>query len=48
MDDRELASLKLSKLQRKHWDQGLLQVLKANKEAMLGGKADDATFLGFL
>ena len=48
IDDRELASLKLNKLQRKHWDQGLLQVLKANKEAMLDGRADDATFVGFL
>lgn len=31
IDDRELASMKLNKLQRKHWDQGLLQVLKAKK-----------------
>jgi hypothetical protein len=48
MDDREVASLKLNKLQRKHWDMGLLQVLKAKREAMLDGKADDATFVGFL
>ena len=48
MDDREVSSLKLNKLQRKHWDQGLLQVLKAKKETMLDGKADDATFVGWL
>ena len=48
MDDRELASLGLNKLQRKHWDMGMLQVLKAKKEAGLDGKNDDATFRGWL
>ena len=48
MDDRELGSLKLNKLQRKHWDMGMLQVLKAKSEANLDGKADDPTFRGWL
>jgi len=48
LDDRELASLGLNKLQRKHWDMGMLQVLKAKKEAELDGKNDDATFRGWL
>jgi len=48
MDDRELASLGLNKLQRKHWDMGMLQVLKAKKETGLDGKNDDPTFRGFL
>jgi len=48
LDDRELASLGLNKLQRKHWDMGMLQVLKAKNEAALDGKSDDATFRGWL
>jgi len=48
LDDRELASLNLNKLQRKHWDMGMLQVLKAKNEAGLDGKADDPTFRGWL
>lgn len=48
MDDRELASLGLNKLQRKHWDMGMLQVLKAKNEAGLDGKNDDPTFRGWL
>jgi len=48
MDDRELATLSLNKLQRKHWDMGMLQVLKAKKETGLDGKNDDPTFRGFL
>jgi hypothetical protein len=48
MDDRELASLGMNKLQRKHWDMGMLQVLKAKKEAGLDGKNDDPTFRGWL
>jgi hypothetical protein len=48
MDDRELASLSLNKLQRKHWDMGMLQVLNAKKEAGLDGKNDDPTFRGWL
>ena len=48
MDDRELASLGLNKLQRKHWDMGMLQVLKAKKESGLDGKNDDPTFRGWL
>jgi len=48
MDDRELHSLNLNKLQRKHWDMGMLQVLKARKEAGLDSKNDDPTFRGFL
>lgn len=48
MDDRELASLGLNKLQRKHWDMGMLQVLNAKKEAGLDGKNDDPTFRGWL
>jgi hypothetical protein len=48
MDDRELASLGLNKLQRKHWDMGMLQVLNAKKEAGLDGKNDDPSFRGFL
>jgi hypothetical protein len=48
MDDRELASLGLNKLQRKHWDMGMLQVLSARKESGLDGKNDDPTFRGWL
>jgi len=48
MDDRELASLGLNKLQRKHWDMGMLQVLKAKKESGLDGKNDMPTFRGWL
>lgn len=48
MDDRELASLGLNKLQRKHWDMGMLQVLKAKKETGLDGKNDLPTFRGWL
>ena len=48
LDDRELGSLNLNKLQRKHWDMGMLQVLNAKKEAALDGKNDDPTFRGFL
>jgi hypothetical protein len=48
LDDRELGSLSLNKLQRKHWDMGMLQVLNAKKEAQLDGKNDDPTFRGFL
>jgi len=48
MDDRELASLGLNKLQRKHWDMGMLQVLKAKKETALDGKNDLPTFRGWL
>ena len=48
LDERELAALKLNKLQRKHWDMGMLQVLNAKKEAQLDGKNDDPTFRGFL
>ena len=48
LDDRELSALKLNKLQRKHWDMGMLQVINAKKEAGLDGKNDDPTFRGFL
>lgn len=48
MDDRELASLNLNRLQRKHWDMGMLQVLKAKNEAAADGKNDDPTFRGWL
>jgi hypothetical protein len=48
MDDRELASLGLNKLQRKHWDMGMLQVLKAKKETGLDGKNDMPSFRGWL
>lgn len=43
IDDRELASLGMSKLQLKHWNMGLKQVLAAKAEAMADGKNDDPT-----
>jgi len=45
---RQLEALQLNRLQRKHWDMGLIQVLKAKKEAALDGKNDDPTFRGWL
>jgi hypothetical protein len=48
IDDRELASLGLNKLQRKHWDMGMLQVLKAKKEAAADGKSDAPSLRGWL
>lgn len=48
LDDREMASLGLNKLQRKHWDMGMLQVLKAKKEALADGKNDAPSMRGWL
>jgi hypothetical protein len=48
LDDSMMASLKLNKLQRKHWDMGMLQVLYAKKESNADGKEDDPTFRGWL
>jgi hypothetical protein len=48
LDDREMASLGLNKLQRKHWDMGMLQVLKAKKEAAADGKSDAPSLRGWL
>jgi len=48
IDDRELASLGLNRLQLKHWNMGLLQVMAASKEAMADGQNDLASFSGWL
>jgi hypothetical protein len=48
LDDRELASLGLSKLQLKHWNMGMLQVMAAHKQAALDGKNDDPSFRTWL
>jgi len=48
IDDRELASLGMNKLQTKHYMMGLAQVEQAKKVASLDGHADDATWRGWL
>ena len=48
IDDRELASLNLNRLQLKHWKMGLFQALSAREEAALDGKLDMPTFRGWL
>eukprot|EP00614_Pseudopedinella_elastica_P019720 CAMPEP_0172653438 /NCGR_PEP_ID=MMETSP1068-20121228/243818_1 /TAXON_ID=35684 /ORGANISM="Pseudopedinella elastica, Strain CCMP716" /LENGTH=344 /DNA_ID=CAMNT_0013467873 /DNA_START=546 /DNA_END=1580 /DNA_ORIENTATION=+ len=48
IDDRELASLQMNKLQTKHYMMGLAQVEQAKKLASLDGHADDATWRGWL
>lgn len=48
IDDREFASLSLTKLQTKHYKQGMLQVLAAKKAAMADGSADLPSFSGWL
>ncbi len=48
IDDRELASLQLSKLQLKHYKQGMLQVMAAKKAAMADGSNDMPSFNGWM
>jgi len=48
IDDRELASLGLTKLQMKHYKQGMLQVLAAKKAAMADGSNDLPSFQGWI
>ena len=48
IDERDLATLGLNKLQRKHWHMGVHQVMQAQKEAALDGVNDDPTFRGWL
>jgi len=48
IDDRELASLSLSKLQMKHYKQGMLQVMAAKKAAMADGSNDLPSFVGWM
>jgi len=48
IDEREFASLGLTKLQTKHYKQGMLQVMAAKKAAMADGSADLPSFVGWL
>lgn len=48
IDEKQMSSLNLTKLQKKHWRVGLNQVEAAMREAMADGKADMPTFRGFL
>jgi hypothetical protein len=48
IDDRELASLQMTKLQLKHWNLGMLQVMSAQKEALMDGNNDNPTFRTWL
>lgn len=48
VDESQFATLKLTKLQAKHWRVGLNQIAAAHREAMADGKADLPTFRGFL
>lgn len=38
MDERDMASLKLTRLQLKHWNMGMRQVIAAQQEANADGK----------
>jgi hypothetical protein len=46
VEDADLAAMKLSKLQRKHWEQGMQQVKVAKAETMADGKGDLYPSLG--
>lgn len=48
IDDRELAALGLTKLQLKHWNMGMQQIVAAQREAMADGKVDLPTFRSWL
>jgi hypothetical protein len=48
IDESQFGELRLTKLQAKHWKVGMNQIWAARREAMADGKADLATFRGYL
>lgn len=48
IDDNQFREMRLTKLQSKHWQIGMNQILAARREAMADGKADLSTFRGHI
>jgi hypothetical protein len=48
IEEHQFKEMKLTKLQSKHWKIGMNQILAARREAMADGKADLATFRGYI